>query len=480
MLSLIAHNERRSVVRDRRFRLLTALVWGLLLTACFVGFSRYQSLKAQREAATRDVRQQWLGQGPRNPHSAAHYGTYAFRPQSDLSFVEFGVDSFVGTTVYLEGHRQNEARYSTAQSAGTLIRFGELTAALVLQLLLPLLIIFLCFNSFTKELESNTLGLLLSQGASMRQLALGKAWGYGQVIALIALPAVLLTGGLLGLGSDAQLTTDTLLRAACLLLFFGLYYAGFLLVSVWVSARSRSSATALTVLLGFWLVTFILIPKATANLGATLYEAPTRFAFTKALHDDEKQGIDGHNPEDERVKALETKVLAQYGVDSLSQLPISFEGLSLQEGEKYTSMVYNRHFGALQTVFQRQNRVTDFAGLVSPYLAVRNLSMGLAGSDYRQAVAFQQQAEAYRFRMVEYLNNYLRYHAKPGDRKYKVAADFWQQIPDFHYQSATVGSVLGHYAPAIAALLLWAVLGLGLLYRLPEPGQTNPAPTPAV
>ncbi len=464
MLALIAKNECRQTLRDRRFWLLTALVWLLVLTATVVGFQSYRTLKAERETAAREARSQWLGQGDKNPHSAAHYGTYAFRPKSELSFVDFGIDSFVGTAIYLEGHRQNEARYSAAQDAGTLLRFGELTVAFVLQLLLPLLIVFLGFNAVSREREDNTLRLLLAQGIGGRALILGKITGLSGVMLLVLLPALLLCCSLLFFNAESDFTADSLVRSYWLILFYSLYGLAWVIGSVLVSAHSRSSARSLLVLVGFWMVACILIPKATANLGATLYPTPTRFTVTKALHEDVEKGLDGHNPADERVKALEKQVLGRYGVDSVSKLPINFDGLAMQEGEKYTSRVYARHMGELQTTFTRQNRVSDWASLINPYLAIRNLSMALAGSDYSQTVDFSRAAEAYRFHMVEFLNKYMRDHSETGDWKFKV--NIWKTLPDFQYQPPSAGTVLSHYGLAIGSLLIWVAGGFLLVYRI--------------
>lgn len=213
MKNIIAQNEFRHTLRDRRFWLITGLVWLLLFMATVVGFRSYRALKAERETAAREARSQWLGQGDKNPHSAAHYGTYAFRPKSELSFVDFGIDSYIGTAIYLEGHRQNDARYSAAQDAGTLLRFGELTVAFVLQLLLPLLIIFLCFNTLTREREDNTLRLLLSQGISGQQLVLGKIMGLSAVTLMVTVPALLMACGLLFFNAESDFTADSLARS---------------------------------------------------------------------------------------------------------------------------------------------------------------------------------------------------------------------------------------------------------------------------
>jgi ABC-2 type transport system permease protein len=49
-------------------------------------------VSAQHELARRATREQWLHQGVKNPHSAAHYGVYAFKPKMPLSLVDQGVD----------------------------------------------------------------------------------------------------------------------------------------------------------------------------------------------------------------------------------------------------------------------------------------------------------------------------------------------------------------------------------------------------
>ncbi len=170
---LIANKEFTATLRDRRFVVAGIVVLLLLLVATWTGFRNYQSLAKKRTQANQSARAAWLGQPEKNLHSAAHYGTFAFRPKSDLSFLDFGLDTYTGSSVYLEGHRQNDAKFSQAEDATSLIRFGEMTVAFVLQLLIPLLIIFLCFNAFTQEREENTLKILLSQGASVQTIFWG-------------------------------------------------------------------------------------------------------------------------------------------------------------------------------------------------------------------------------------------------------------------------------------------------------------------
>ncbi|AQG77881.1 DUF3526 domain-containing protein [Spirosoma montaniterrae] len=465
MKNIIAHKEFVVTLRDRRFWVAGGVVLLLLLVAVWTGFQNYRMLAEKRGQANRSARAAWLGQPEKNPHSAAHYGTFAFRPKSDLSFLDFGLDTYTGASVYLEGHRQNDAKFSQAEDATVLIRFGEMTVAFVLQLLIPLLIIFLCFSAFTQERDEHILKLVASQGVSVADLYWGKVLGLTRVTGLVLGPALLLAAGLLFAQTGFQTSIDTVLRLLLFGLIYALYFLLFITGSVYVSARSSSSRASLLTLLGVWIVACVLLPKAAANLGESLFSVPSKYAFQRLIHEDEEKGIDGHNPSDARAKELEKKVLAQYGVDSVAQLPVNFDGIVMQEGEKYTSMVYQKHFGALQQQFQKQNSLATVLGFVNPYLAVRNLSMGLSGSDYAHFLDFKDKAEQHRFALVEQLNNQMIRFSKTGDWEKKVSRDFWAKTPAFTYQLPSVGWALRQHGVSLVALLLFSGLLLGGIQR---------------
>ncbi|GAB2793032.1 DUF3526 domain-containing protein [Rhabdobacter roseus] len=453
---LIARKEFTATLRDRRFVVAGLLVLLLLLVATWTGFRNYQLLAEKRAQANQSARAAWLGQPEKNPHSAAHYGTFAFRPKSDLSFLDFGLDTFTGSSVYLEGHRQNDAKFSAAEDATLLIRFGEMTVTFVLQLLIPLLIIFLCFAAFTQEREEKTLNMLLSQGAQVPAVFWGKVTGYALVIGLVVVPALVMAATLLFAQTGFQATPDTLLRLLLLAVLYALYFGLFIVGSVFVSARSRSSRASLLTLLSTWILACIVLPKAAANLGESLYKVPSRYAFQKQLEEDMEKGIDGHDPASARAKELEKKVLAQYGVDSVSQLPINFDGMVMQQGEEYSSKVYQKHFGELQKQFQQQNSLAAMTSFINPYLAVRDLSMGLSGSDYEHFLDFKDKAEAYRFAMVKQLNEEMMISSKTGDWEKTVSRDFWAKTPDFAYQLPSVGWVLSKKWLSLAAFWLFS------------------------
>lgn len=466
MKKIIANKEYLTLLRDKRFKIMGGLITILLLVALLGGFVAYRSLKKERELAQNEARKTWLNQGEKNPHSAAHYGSFAFRPKSELSFFDFGVDSFTGTNVYLEAHRQNDPKFSAAQDSSSLIRFGEMTVAFVLQLLVPLLIIFLCFNAVSQEKEDNTLKLMLSQGASMSEIAWGKILGFSKALVWIIVPALIISFLLILISTEGSINADLFLRFLLTLVAYFVYFFLFISISVVVSARANSSRNSLLSLLGVWIMACVILPKATANIGATLFKAPSNFEFREAIKKDEENGIDGHNPSDKRFEALKKQILAQYKVDSVENLPVNFDAIAMQEGEKYSSMVYNSHFERLEHIYQKQNSVAAYSAILNPFMAVRNLSMSLAGSDYKSALAFQKQAEKYRFEMVEMLNTHMRDFSKTGDWEKKADAKIYEKIPDFRFDNPSVTEVLKQNWVALFALILWTLLAALLINKL--------------
>ncbi|MBO0726655.1 MAG: hypothetical protein J2P52_13715 [Blastocatellia bacterium] len=114
MITQIARKEFTEILRDGRFRWAAAIVFVLLLASVVMGGKYYSDVKHQHDLARAETRDQWLRQPAKNPHSAAHYGIYAFKPKLAPSALDRGVDPFVSQSVWLEAHRQNEFRFRVA------------------------------------------------------------------------------------------------------------------------------------------------------------------------------------------------------------------------------------------------------------------------------------------------------------------------------------------------------------------------------
>ncbi len=437
------------------------LLLGIALYAGFLSYQQQQTIITQKQA---EKREEWLHQGDKHPHIAAHYGTFVFKPKTVLSLFDFGLDAFTGTSIYLEAHHQHEFMFRPAQDHSSMIRFGELSATLVLKVLIPLLIIFLSFNAYTRERESGTLKLLISQGISFGTLSWGKILAYCTILTIILSPFLI---GLLlfsWVGNPSQAMPDETLRLVLLTLAYGVYLFLFISFSVWVSLRSSTGRNALLILLSSWIFLTILMPKTVVNLSKSLYTLPSMREFKEAIEQGKVYGLDGKTPRSERIASLEKRLLEEYKVDSVHQLPFNFEGVKMQDGEEYTHKVYDHHFGKIKETFHRQNRLSSFASLINPFLSVQNLSMAFSGTDMYTFLHFEEQVETYRREMIRKMNNDMAENSKYGEFfEYAAGRDLWEELEDFSYQPPTVGELLQQYRLELASLFIWTALFLLLI-----------------
>lgn len=467
MLKLVIKKEFVTALRDVRLQIAGGILIALMVTAVLVGRQGQQQIAKQRMEAQQAMHDKWVNQGNKHPHSAAHYGQFAFKPKPVLSFLDVGLDNYTGISVFLEAHKQNEVLFSAAQDSNGMSRFGELTAALILQMLLPLLIIFLTFNIFSKEREEGTLKLLHAQGLSMRRLFVGKVWGTYLMVLLIFIPIIILAYLLL---DDQSAALDPVITTKFVVLATGyaLYFLVFVLLCTLISAFARNSGLSLLSLLGLWVMSCIILPKATANFADKVYPTPSQFEFRKTIKAKVKNGIDGHNPSDARLVSLKQQVLDEYNVATIEELPVNWGGIAMQAGEEYTDQVYDQEFSRVETIFKDQNRLSEWVGFLNPYLAVRHLSMALAGTDFYHHSAFSRAAEDYRRAFVKRMNKDMETNHKPGIAygDYKVGEEMWSSIEPFSYELPSLGSILSSQWRSIGSLVFWlAVLfGFSMIY----------------
>lgn len=460
MISRIARKEITEMVRDGRFRLLAGMVLVIALVSLAAGWKSYSELSRQHEMAQAATRSQWLNQEKKNPHSAAHYGMYAFKPKSQLAMVDTGVDPYMGVAVWLEAHKQNDFKFRPAQDRTAVQRFGEMTGAEVLQIFIPLFIVLMTFSAFSGEREQGTLRQLLSIGVSRRSLAFGKALGVAAGLGIVLVPTTILAVIALALSAEGGLVSGDPMRGVLLALVYLAYFAMLVAVSLAVSARVRSSRLALVALLTFWFVNSLVASRAASDLAGWLYPTPSAVEFQKAMDAD-------LNDEDEmkvRLDKRRAEVMRQYNVDNVDALPIAFSGISMQEGEEHGNEVFDHHYGRLFDRYEQQDRVYQVGGILAPMLSVRAASMGLAGTDFQQHRHFARAAEAYRRDIQRLMNGDIAANQKKG-QVYLADHSLWEQVPEFQYTAPATSWVVGNYTTSLLVLAVWTVAALLFMVR---------------
>ena len=404
--------------------------------------------------------EQWLNQGRRNAHSATHYGIYVFKPLLPLALIDKGTDGYTGTSIFLESHKQNESKLRPAKDIAGVSRFGELTAATVLQMFVPLLIVFVAFSAISKEREEGTLRQTLSLGVSRLAVGIGKFVGTGKVLLCIFLPMVAIGYAFL-LTSETRAEFDYLSRGTLFVLSYLLYFMIWLLLAI-ASSAWFSSRVSLIFLLGFWVLSALFIPRGIADASKRLYPTPSVEEFSRAM---EQEILVAENERNERLRE---QVLSQYGVSEVDELPFNFAGMDLQDSEEKGNEVIDRYYRGLNDTLKRQNRFHQFFSFLSPTQAIRFVSMGLAGTDTAQNKDFAAAAEAYRRTMVREMNSAVRDNVGEVDDQYRgtqslsrqTGRETWAKVAEFHYSVPDAAWVLRNHLLSVTALLGWLILAV--------------------
>lgn len=465
---LVAENEWRLMRRSRVAQLALLILIALSVIATLTSIAHRDANDALRARFQAQADQEFDGQPARHPHRMVHYGHFVFRPLSALAAFDPGVDAFTGSTIFLEGHRQNSANFGDVRQSSLLARFGQLTPAFVLQVLAPLVLVFIGFGVVAREREAGTIRLLSAHGVTAQSLIFGKALALGRVAALMLAPAV---AALLWL---TVLEGAPIVAALGLGLFYAVYLAAWVLIIVIASSLARQARTALMVLLGLWATTVILIPRVAPDVALAFAPVPTRLETDIAIQRDLRRIGDSHNPDDPHFAAFKARVLKQYGVDRVEDLPVNYRGLLALEGEKLTSRLFDDYAERQFAAEREQGAIVAAFGLVSPAIALRNFSMALSGSDLDGHRRFLKQAEAYRFDIVQRLNRLQAEAVTFGDdsnrnkdpeagRRVRIDPKHWHDVPDFAYRGATISEKLESAMTGAALLLVWLVMaGFGM------------------
>lgn len=464
-IKLIAIEEWKNINRQKSLRYLVLLLLGILLLSAYIGWESVKHHNQEQEHYQSQVVEQWETQPDRHPHRVSHYGYLVFRDKYPLSAFDFGVDSYVGNSVFLEAHRQNTMNMSDASFSNGLLRFGEMSMGLIFQLIIPLFIVFIGFGTISNLKQNGVLKLILIQNTTYREVILGKTLGLFSVVVFYFLPILCL-----GLWFSSFISNDeegVFVRSLLLVLLYSFYFLLVCFGVVLVSAFSKTAKSSLLSLLLIWFLMVFVLPKASQTLGASIYEAPNKNEFDISIHHQIKKEGDSHNPDDPHFKELKNKILQKYKVKSIEELPINYGGLIFAEGEKITTRIFNEKYEELIKIYQNQNKISEYLGFVNPYLAVRNMSMGFSGSSFSDAVSFQRQTEKYRYERTQYLNklqqNEIKYHKETQkERSQKIDNNLLKQMPPFVYQHFSLSQIIREQALGFWALA-FSFLGLFLM-----------------
>jgi ABC-2 type transport system permease protein len=223
-----------------------------------------------------------------------------------------------------------------------------------------------------------------------------------------------------------------------------------------------------------WSVLWIVLPRALPVATTALYPVPARATFDAEVEARVMELGDTHNPDDPVFARFREETLRRHGVTRVEDLPINYNGLLMSKGEEVSTAAYREHLGALLNVYKQQARLIELAGAISPYLAVRLTSSALAGSDLAHQIEFERQAEDYRFRLVQALNELHAHRVTVKQDRYggivngapsrhRIDATFFDRLPTFVFVRPTIAwalreQAIGFLAGALGSVAIFAAL----------------------
>ena len=147
-----------------------------------------------------------------------------------------------------------------------------------------------------------------------------------------------------------------------------------------------------------------------------------------------------------------------YNLKSDKDIPYNIEGLVLISEEKDETKIYNDSFNFLFDTYKQQNSLYNKLSVLSPTIAMQNISMSLSKTDFESFRDFNNSVEKYREEMVNNMNSAIKNYKKGDTFDYVEGKNLWEKVPPFKYQSPDYLFSVKHIVNSITVLIIWLFL----------------------
>jgi ABC-2 type transport system permease protein len=454
MILPLSRFEAVLLLRERRLLImLLSIAAAVLLSSIAIAVDTARA-NSSKQAIAQDERERWLTQDPKDPHSAAHDSVYVFKLAPALAVLDPGIEPFVGQTVWLEAHAQNDMLHRPKGDATPLERAGLLSPATLLTMLAPLAAFVLGFSAIARERERGVLRMTLGAALEPRSVLLSRALvNWGVMVALFLAPCIAI--GFLFALLQGVLDVDLLLRGLAWIAAIALYFALLVLIGLAIPVLCENSRMALVLLFGAWALFALALPRSLSNAAEAAVALPSTSEVRAQLQKEAPAYWSAEVSKERRVE-----LLSKYGVQRVEDLPINERGAQLDIAERHSHQVFDRVLGSFYDRVEAQDAFFSRLSLLSPTAAVQQLSQQLAGTDFVHHRAFIEQAEAYRRDLVNRMNEEVMTHVVAAGERHIAGRSLWESIQPFEFRPLDLKSVSERAAVAFAALAGWSGLAL--------------------
>jgi ABC-type transport system involved in multi-copper enzyme maturation permease subunit len=286
MIFLIARKEFLNNLLTARF------IIGFLLCLVLIPFSILLSVSDYRDQSA-------LYRQDRDAVDKATKEVYVYSglrptvvlPPEPLSVFSRGIRSQVGNRVkiYLGEKPLLTEGKAAVRDNPFLASFFSVDFVDIAAIIFSLLALLFSYDAFSREKESGTLKLQMSNSLGRSAVLAGKVLGILLTLLPILIFCFLLSAVLVLISGNAAFTGLQWGRVALLFGASLIYLAVFVFIGLFISARSRTSVTSLVVCLFIWVFFVFIVPNLSAYAAESFVAVPSRENLTRVLADLDKE-----------------------------------------------------------------------------------------------------------------------------------------------------------------------------------------------
>jgi len=451
MLRVIIEKEMRDLVGSTKFAITFAVAALLIVGAFYVGATRHKLNVEQVEASKAENLRQMEGL----TDWLRLESNRIFLPPQPLAALVSGISNDIGRTVSVVGRGEQTAYSSRYNEDPIYAAFRFLDLEFIFQIILSLFAILLGFDAVSGEKERGTLRLSLANAVPRATYIFGKVTGAYIALSVSILLAVAI-GSLLLPVMGVNLSGADWGRLALVVLTGLLYFGAFLTMSVFVSALTHRTSNSFLVLLVVWVMSVMVIPRATVLLAGRAVDVPTvdeisaqKASFRSQLWKESRAHMMDFKP---------TGDMMEFGdqfsrfMDSLSDIR---EAKMAELVGRLNEERYNRQL--------EQQKVAFALARVSPSAALSLATSTLAGTSLKLADHFKDEATAYQEDYAAFIKEKTGVVPGAGMVMIKIGEEEPEpidpaELPEFHYDPVSLGETVEAAAMDMGLLAFFNLL----------------------
>ena len=403
---------------------------------------------------------------PPNPWRELRRPHLITKPPTAMSIFVRGLDPGLARSLQAFGLKE-QAILSPATVEPRQGYFPPLDLGFTVRVVLSLFVLLFTFDAVCGEKEAGRLSLISSFPVPRDRLILGKLIGaVVPTLAAYGIPMVLGVAIVLMI-PEVALTRAELLRLFCAFGAFALYLAAFICVGLFASSMTHRAATSFVILLAFWALSVIIVPRVSLIAAEGIRPAPSvrqyqaekalvaklRLERHRELRDGWQEGRE--KPGEEYWRTPEGREAYYVYYDSARVM-----------ADKYVETRRRRLDEAFRNRYESRLGLAVTMARISPAFALRNAVLLLSGTGLGRQQRFQAGFDRYFhqketwYRKASLLFFLRRMHPeKYGDPRWDIA-----DMVRFTYRERWPVGDLRTVMIDLTVLVFWGLAGLAGAY----------------